>query len=141
MHTHTHTRPHPTHTHARTPPTHTHTPHTLHPPSHHHHTLTHTHTPCTGYIEIKRSGWASFSYHCYIGGKMVLESTGHIEHCYKEVFKVSLQGIVLIVICCYLMFLHCCFLFLLLFRCAFSVWFGLVWFYMFGMVWPAYLIT
>ena len=44
-----------------------------------------------GYIELKRIGWASFSYVCYINNILVPESTGQIQH-YEQMFKVSLEG-------------------------------------------------
>ena len=45
-----------------------------------------------GYIEIKKSGWTSFSYLCVIDYDLVQESTGHIEHYDTEIFKVTLKG-------------------------------------------------
>ena len=45
-----------------------------------------------GYVEVRRVGWTSFSYFCYVDNKIVQESTGHLEQNCKEVFKVSLDG-------------------------------------------------
>lgn len=45
-----------------------------------------------GYVEVKKVGWTSFSYFCFVDNKIVQESTGHLEQNLKEIFKVSLDG-------------------------------------------------
>jgi hypothetical protein len=47
----------------------------------------------SGHIEIKR-GWMRFEYNCYIGNNLIIESTGQLAVQDKDIFKVSIEGMI-----------------------------------------------
>lgn len=47
----------------------------------------------SGYIEIKR-GWMRFDYSCHIDNNLIIESTGQLAVQDKDIFKVSLEGVI-----------------------------------------------